>query len=148
MKLSWTFLQSHILYKVRIACTLFIWSDWACEKVKEIFWTSKWHKCQTVCVSTDPKLWVFMGQGHSRQMEKNEKGIISLWLEERESWWAELQEIIDEIWKGMRFCSSFYLADEFHFSLGKSFRTDIIGCAISCFVFWNNSGNGKIREKR
>lgn len=99
-KLSWTFLQSHILYKERIAWIFFTWSDRTCQKVKVILWTSEKHTCQTMCVSNDPKLWVFLGQGHSRQMDKYEKGITPLWLEQRDCLWLEKR---GKILKGMRF---------------------------------------------
>lgn len=56
-------------------------------------------------------------------MDKYEKGITPLWLEQRDCWWLENR---GKILKGMRFQGSFYLADESNFSLSKSIWTDVI----------------------
>lgn len=39
-------------------------------------------------VGVDPKVWAFMGQEHSRQMEKYEKYTTIQWLEQRECYWV------------------------------------------------------------
>lgn len=78
-------LQFHIQCKEKIAYAFFIIYDWVCKKVKEILWSSKKHKCQTIDVSSDPKLLSLMGHRCSGQMDKNDKGITSL-LEQRGHW--------------------------------------------------------------
>lgn len=49
---------------------------------------------------------------HSRQMDKNEKGSLSLGLGQS-SYWAQTQEIQSEVLKSMRFWGTFYLVSEF-----------------------------------